>query len=269
MSDVLGVIGRPITGSAGQFVFNRVFEACGIDAVYLSIDLAPEVLPRFLGKAVHNFRALNVTSPHKLGVFSACNSLDETARETGSVNLVVPEHETLSGFNTDVAGFSQLLKRTGINVEGRTVTVLGTGGAARSVIYSLRNVFNPEKIIVASREPNRREGLRNLGASAVIPYSDIPSDTALIVSCTPASADFGLSDQNLDEIQCRTAIDLVYGKNESHFSEKLKQRKWTVYDGSNMYIGQALETLRIVYGNQAEDLGSLFEQFYAEFMELR
>lgn len=248
-------------------MFNRVFEDLGIDAVYISVDVTTEVLNKFLAKGANKFRALNVTSPHKSRVFSACGSYDAAAGATGSVNLIIPGEKGMAGFNTDVVGFTDLLNKSGFETYGKTVTILGTGGAARSVVYSLRNVFNPEKILMVSRDPYSWDQRVPNGVSSVIPYSDIPSDTALLVNCTPIAADLKIGDDILDAMQYHNALDLVYGRHESNFTIMLKERGWNVRDGSDMYIAQAVETLKLVYGEDFTNLRDIFEKHYVEFME--
>ena len=67
-----GLIGRPVTASYGQFVFNRIFSRMKIDSVYLPIDISAENLDRFFSIAFPFFRGINVTSPHKASVLKYC-----------------------------------------------------------------------------------------------------------------------------------------------------------------------------------------------------
>lgn len=267
MSDLLGVIGRPITGSAGQFVFNSVFDELEIDALYLSLDVAPETLDRFIAKGANRFKAFNVTSPLKTRVFSHCHSHDLAASNTGSVNLVVRGEAGLNGFNTDVVGFRDLLEKSGINVTGKTITILGTGGAARSALYTLKTEYTPGKICMASRDSAGKDKTQTIDEIPILSYSDIPPDTDLIVNCTPPDSQLLMDEDLLNGMKTRNALDLVYGAYISDFAEQLRSRDWNVWDGSEMYIGQAVEAFHIVYGDDFGDIRRIFEQYYRQFLE--
>lgn len=134
-----GVFGDPIRHSRSPIMLNRAFQEADINAVYAAFH----VRPNELGEAVRGIRALgyrgiNVTIPHKVEVMQYLDEIDEGARVVGAVNTIVNEDGKLIGYNTDGIGYVRSLKEeTGIDLLGKSVLVLGAGGAARGVAYAL------------------------------------------------------------------------------------------------------------------------------------
>ncbi|BFT73447.1 shikimate dehydrogenase [Paenibacillus sp. P36] len=134
-----GVFGDPIRHSRSPIMLNRAFQEADINAVYAAFHVRPDAL----GDAVRGIRALgyrgiNVTIPHKVEVMQYLDEIDEGARIVGAVNTIVNENGKLTGYNTDGIGYVRSLKEeTGIDLKGKSVLVLGAGGAARGVAYAL------------------------------------------------------------------------------------------------------------------------------------
>ncbi|OPH58645.1 shikimate dehydrogenase [Paenibacillus ferrarius] len=134
-----GVFGDPIRHSRSPIMLNRAFQEANINAVYAAFHVRPDEL----GDAVRGIRALgyrgiNVTIPHKVEVMQYLDEIDEGAQIVGAVNTIVNENGKLIGYNTDGIGYVRsLLEETGIELTGKSVLLLGAGGAARGVAYAL------------------------------------------------------------------------------------------------------------------------------------
>ncbi len=117
-------------------------------------ELPPEELPAFLAR--RDFKGLNVTIPYKKAVVPFCAALGEGARRIGCVNTLVARPDgSLFGENTDYFGFCYTLRRSGIDLRGRHVLVLGTGGT------SLTASRAAEDLGAASVERVSRQGALN------------------------------------------------------------------------------------------------------------
>jgi shikimate dehydrogenase len=93
--------------------------------------MPPEALDAFMRTAP--FRGINVTIPYKRRVAAYCETLDDAAKQTGSVNTVVRgEGGSLHGYNTDYAGFLYMARRAGIGFAGEKVLILGAGGTGHT-----------------------------------------------------------------------------------------------------------------------------------------
>ena len=97
-------------------------------------ELTPEELPAFL--AARSFRGINVTIPYKQAVIPYLDGIDDTARAIGAVNTVVNRDGKLYGYNTDLDGLTRLIRRIGLDLRGRKVLILGTGGTSRTAAFA-------------------------------------------------------------------------------------------------------------------------------------
>jgi shikimate dehydrogenase len=135
---VLGLLGYPVEHSLSPAMHNAAFEYLNLDYCYVTFPVRPEML----GDAVKAVRALslrgiNVTVPHKENVIPFLDRVDEEASFIGAVNTVLNSDDRLTGFNTDGRGFMESLKEANISVEGKTVFIIGAGGASRAISYYL------------------------------------------------------------------------------------------------------------------------------------
>jgi len=129
------VLGHPIGHTLSPVMHNAAFNALRMDAVYLAFDVDPANLMRVLpAMADMGFKGVNLTVPLKEVAFRGIADLDVSARLLGAVNTIEFLPGGLRGHNTDGAGFVQALREAfGIAIAGRSVFVLGCGGAGRAV----------------------------------------------------------------------------------------------------------------------------------------
>ncbi len=135
---VCTVMGDPVGHSMSPQLHNRAFQSLGLDYVYT----ASHVLRGDAENAVKGIRALglrgaSVTIPHKVAVIPHLDSLDETAAMLGSVNTIVNDEGRLRGYSTDGPGAMKALAAEGVQAEGEEIVLLGSGGAARAIAFTL------------------------------------------------------------------------------------------------------------------------------------
>lgn len=159
---IVGLLGNPLEHSKSQPMQNAAFENENLDYFYLPIEVIKEDLGDVVkGISKMNFGGFNVTVPHKIEVMKYLDEIDEMASIIGSVNTVLVKDKKLIGYNTDGEGFvSSLEKETGVNCEGKTILLIGSGGACRAIAATLayRGV---EKIILTNRTKSKAEDLSN------------------------------------------------------------------------------------------------------------
>ena len=155
------VIGDPIAQSRSPAIHNFWLGKLGIDAGYQAAHVRAEDLIDFLAqrRADPAWRGCNVTMPHKQAVMPHLGRLHPLAERIGAVNTIVREADgTLTGYNTDVAGFVEPLRPL---LEDRHLfrmaRVLGTGGAARAIVTALAN--ENVVIVLAGRDPEKARAL--------------------------------------------------------------------------------------------------------------
>jgi shikimate dehydrogenase len=168
-----------------------------------------------------------VTVPHKQTVMPLLDKIDATAAAIGAVNCIVKRDGSLTGFNTDVYGFTRSLSEAGFRAAGCRALVLGAGGAAHAVAYGLAG-DGAISITLANRTRSRAEQARAhlervTGGSCQIGVIDPESgalaaacaDVDLIVNCTSLGMRHGEGEglSPLDSSVLRPAVwvyDTVY-----------------------------------------------------------
>ncbi len=243
---LFGIVGENIGYSLSPHIFNTLFRSHGISAVYAPFDITHDDLPKFLAftrtRAVAGF---NVTIPFKEAISRHLAQSDPIAETTGSTNLVIVKSGLLHGFNTDVAGIAATIEqRLQINVAGKSVLVLGAGGAARAVAYYLAR-RKCAAITILNRSRGRlsswRRYLRALSIEArstlTTPGKPLQGGIQafdLCVNCTPRPIAELLNPDLLDN--CQSIFELRY-------SPSFRDRKRHV-DGKLMLAVQAAENWR-------------------------
>ncbi len=155
---LFALIGDPVERSLSPTMHNAAFGALGLDCTYVALRV-----PRaMLADAVAGVRAmgmagLNVTHPHKVGIVGLLDELDESAEMVSAVNTVKNERGKLVGFNTDGRGATLALEREAGKLRGRRVLLLGAGGAARAIAFSL--VQAGARLTIANRTASRAKRL--------------------------------------------------------------------------------------------------------------
>ncbi|MBL0910952.1 MAG: shikimate dehydrogenase [Bacteroidia bacterium] len=237
-----GLIGYPLGHSFSPAYFAAKFSREGIqDAVYEAFPLEqisdfPALLQQY-----PDIAGLNVTIPWKEAVIPYLDELSAEAREAGAVNTIAFEYRDgkriLTGYNTDIAGFSQTLAPH-IDSYHHTALIFGTGGAAKAVAYVLRKMGIDHYFISRGEEdrPNR-----------ILPYSYLKPEhirsIKLLINTTPLGQYPDVDNcvpiayEMLDHMH--VLYDLVYNPEMTLFLQKGQEAGATVINGSAMLKAQA------------------------------
>ena len=129
------VIGHPVAHSLSPTIHRANFKAIGFDGSYEKFDVAPEDVAAFVrGKQREGYAGLNVTVPHKLAVIPLLDHVDDSVSRYGACNTLKFEPDgTISGYNTDVIGFVEGLRFNGFELAGKSVFIVGCGGAGSAL----------------------------------------------------------------------------------------------------------------------------------------
>ena len=129
-----GLLGSPVAHSVSPLMHNEAFRYLGLDYVYLCFDVTEETLPQAVeGLKACGIKGFNLTMPNKNKIVELLDELSPTAQLIGAVNTVRNDNGKLKGFNTDGYGFTQSARDAGCDVKGRTITVMGVGGAGMAI----------------------------------------------------------------------------------------------------------------------------------------
>ena len=136
---IYGLFGEPVEHTASPAMHNAAFEKLSLNAVYLAFRVKPSEIKQALkGIASLNFSGINLTIPHKQICLPYLDRVDRQARLIGAANTIVARGGRLLGYNTDAPGFLKSLKQDlGQTPKGKSVFLLGAGGAGRAVAIAL------------------------------------------------------------------------------------------------------------------------------------
>lgn len=265
----LGLLGYPVAHSKSPQMLNRVCEILNIPAVYLAYAVAPEQLPQAVaGMRAMGFIGFNVTIPHKVAIIDLLDELDETALEIGAVNTVVQRDGKLIGYNTDGIGYLRSLQEeTNVDLTGKTVTLLGAGGAARAVATTLAKA-GIAKLVIANRTVSKAEELAAMTskwttteAIGMENIADTICHTQLLVNTTS----LGMS-PNIDASPIATELlhskllvsDLIYRPRETKLLQAASAVGAQTHGGLGMLLHQAAVAVEHWF-DQAAPLKEMWE----------
>ena len=158
---ICGVIGDPIEHTLSPVMHNAAFEALKIDYVFLAFLVkATSVENAMKGMRALNIHGLNVTMPHKNAVIKYLDEIDPTAKTITSVNTILNKDNKLIGFNTDGVGALNALEQNGVKLKGKKVLLLGAGGAAKAIAYTLSQ--EADELTILNRTPKQATDLASL-----------------------------------------------------------------------------------------------------------
>ncbi len=158
---IIGLIGKNIENSLSPFIYNQIIYKHSLNFCYLPF----KITDADLGEAIQGIRALNIkgvniTIPYKEKVIEFIDELEESAQKIGAVNTIVNYKGVLVGYNTDVTGFKKSLQEAGkFTAKEKKAVVLGAGGAARAIIYSLLEE-RAEEVCIFNRTLGKAEKIK-------------------------------------------------------------------------------------------------------------
>jgi len=258
---VAGVIGCPVRHSLSPTIFNAAFAAAGLDWAYLAFEV-PEGAA---GLAMGGVRALglegvSVTMPHKEAVIASLDRLTADAEALQAVNCVHRAGHELVGHNTDGPGFVDSLRvDEGIDLDGRTLTVIGAGGAARSVIRAAARA-GARAIVVVNRTPEAAEravalapGVARVGTAEEVGETDLvvnatPLGMGVVTGADGSSEPLPVDPDRLEKGQ--VVVDLVYHPAATPLLQAAHERGLVAVNGLGMLIHQAAHAFRIWTGEE-------------------
>ncbi len=262
----LAVMGWPILHSLSPALQNAALQQAGLDYAYIALPVPPEELETAVkGLRAMGFRGWNVTIPHKSAIIPLLDEVDDAARIIGAVNTVVNTNGRLKGYNTDAAGFLRGLEEISFSPEGRTVTVLGAGGAARAVLWALLQ-SKAEKIVLAVRNPGKAEPLaeefRKYGSIEVCHWEN-PSfrthlkDTGLLVNTTPLGMTPHVDRMPAVDLSLlpkdAPVYDIIYTPAKTKLLQEAESTGHPVINGEYMLAGQGAEGFRLWTGQNPDE----------------
>ena len=254
MTKTYALIGDPIDHSFSPALHNTAFLFLGLDCTYIAYRIPKGELEYGIESLKKiNIAGFNVTIPHKVDMMKFLDDSDTECKLVGATNTIVNENGHLKGYNTDVDGFLDPIKKRNINVKDSDVLLIGAGGAARAIIAG----FAKEKvhrITITNRTRERAEELirfaRDLGLES--DYLDLQSAGEVtdrykfVVNATSVGLKGIGCPISTKNITKETIVyDIVYVPVETPLIEQSKNQGATIIYGCEMLLAQATKSFEI------------------------
>lgn len=248
------VIGNPVGHSLSPALHNAAFDALGLDFVYVAFRV--EDLKGAVGgmRALENFRGMSVTIPHKVEIMGYLDEIDEIDRSIGSINTVINEGGKLIGFGTDGPGALKAILDAGVGLDGATVLMLGAGGAARAIAFTLARQPGLKKLALMDINGAVLDGLAGdlrRGTHVTVEgelmggegLARRVAEADIVINCTPVGMHprEDASPLPADLLRAgQVVFDIVYTPLETRLLRDARARGCTVISGVEMFINQAI-----------------------------
>ncbi len=266
-TQIIGVIGHPIKHSFSPLMHNISFDLLDLNYIYLPFDVPASNLKDALkGMVALGIKGLNVTLPHKEKIISLLKETSEEANIIGAVNTIVNEEGILHGYNTDVYGVVETLMPFKDEIAGKTVSVIGAGGAARSTIYALIRYFKAERINIINRTEQTAESLKEyfitkmlfneIHSYELVPPDlvDVFRDSKLIINATSMGMFPEVDDSptTIPESFTKDQIvfDLIYTPLQTKFLKLAASQGAITLNGLRMLVEQGSKAFELWTGQK-------------------
>ncbi len=226
----------------------------GFDSIYVAFQVE-DVKSALAGmRALDNFRGMSVTIPHKIEVMQYVDEIADVDRHIGSINTVVKEDGKLIGFNTDGPGALKAIVDAGVELAGKSVLMLGAGGAARAIAFTLAKKGGIGKLVLLDINEEflsqLSSDLKNGTDAEIVPgtldaaaVEEHMASADLIINCTPVGMhpkeDATLVPDDLFR-PGQVVFDVVYNPLETKMLRQARAKGLKVIQGVEMFINQAI-----------------------------
>jgi len=241
------VIGNPIEHSLSPKLHNYWIKEKNIDAIYDKKKLVEKELKNIVSKVKEGkIDGINITVPFKKAIIPFLDKLSPEAEYTQSVNTIYLQDEKIIGHNTDIAGFELAIKFAKYDLTNKKIFILGAGGVAPSIIYSLGKM-KVSKILISNRTKSKAENLKEIFSELEIVDWGVTPSFDMIINATSV----GLKNEdglNLDYSKIgpnKFFYDVIYNPRETIFLKRAKLFGNKTENGKMMFIYQAHQAFTI------------------------
>lgn len=245
---LLAVIGDPIAHSLSPLLQNTMIKALERDDLYLAFRVEKGGLPKFLSASeTLGIDGFNLTMPHKEDILPFLDDISPEARRCGSVNTVRRRSGRLEGHSTDGLGFRQSLLELGLDFPGQNVTILGAGGASRSIAMTAAD-SGAARVTVVNRTLSRAEaicrGAAQMEALELSRVEEAMPDTDILINTTPLGMEGVAGEGQYAFLTAlkpgAAAVDCIYAPAVTPFMTAAQALGHPTQNGIGMLVYQAV-----------------------------
>ncbi|MGI0072475.1 MAG: shikimate dehydrogenase [Nitrosotalea sp.] len=260
MTKTYAVIGDPIDHSLSPAIHNAAFLFLRLDCTYIAYRIAKGELEYGVESLKKiGIAGFNVTIPHKIDMVKLLNETDEECQLVGATNTVVNDNGFLKGYNTDVGGFLDPIRKRKIDCKNSDVLLIGAGGAARAIVVAFLKE-GVRKITVANRTKEKANDIikiaRQVGLesdySDLVQAGEMAGNYKFIVNATSVGLKGVSCPISTEKINKNSVVyDIVYMPVETPLIQQSKNQGATIIYGWEMLLAQAMKSFEIWIGKPA------------------
>lgn len=254
----------PDKGTFSPAMHNAAFAALGLDFHYDVLPTPVDALELSLNHLRHaDVAGANVTIPHKEAVLPYLDSLSAEAKAIGAVNTIVNRAGKLHGYNTDAQGFMRGLaalyppSQLKMKLKTSKVLLLGAGGAARAILYALKEAETGH-ISIFNRTAGKAEALikdLQLSKASVVDSTAVAKGHDVIINTTPIGSSDSQPQQSLiasEDLPSQGIVcDIIYRPAETLLLQKAKRKGLATQNGLPMLLQQGALAFEMWTGQEA------------------
>ena len=236
-----GLIGEHLKHSFSKEIHNSLS-----DYEYELTEIPKDKLDEFMLK--RDFKAINVTIPYKEAVIPYLHYIDDAAKEIGAVNTILNKDGRLYGYNTDFYGMSMLISHANIDLNGKKVAILGTGGTSKTANAVSKSLFAKDILTVSRKKTDN-----------TITYDELyklHNDTDVIINTTPVGMYPNTLDKPIDIGEfsnLKGVIDAIYNPLRTPLIFDALNKKINAEGGLYMLVAQAVKASELFSGKTYEN----------------
>jgi shikimate dehydrogenase len=262
---VFGIIGNPIEHSFSPVLQNTVARELGENVAYVPFKVGSgEVKTALDGAFRLGICGFNVTVPHKKEVMESLVAIDDLALKIGAVNTLKYTNSGYKGYNTDILGLGKCFDIEGISIKGKTVVILGAGGAANSVAI-LAAERGASNIIIVNRTKANAQALKEQtaryynGGISVISFEELMGieSPEIVIQTTSVGMGEGVWESPVKNTaffqKVQAVVDIVYTPWQTKLLSDAKENGCVAINGFDMLIYQGLASYEIWHDVKIED----------------
>ena len=241
------VIGNPIEHSLSPKLHNYWLKENNIDAIYDKKRIDENKLDSIITEIKQEkINGINVTVPYKKAIIPFLDQLSPEAKHTQSVNTIYLQNGIAIGHNTDIAGFELAIKYAKYDISNKKVFILGAGGVAPSIIYSLKKM-KASKITLSNRTKEKAESLKNLFKDIeIVDWGEVINfDMIINATSIGLKNEDGLNFDYSANGPNKFFYDVIYNPRETIFLKRAKLFGNRAENGKMMFIYQAHQAFTI------------------------
>lgn len=244
------VIGNPVRHSLSPLMHNRAFSHIGYNAVYLALPVE-DVAGAVSGIRAFGIRGVSVTIPHKVSIMDYLDEIDENAARIGAINTVVNREGVLHGCNTDAWGAVKALTEQS-QIAGKTVGIIGAGGAARAIGFGV--ISEGARVIILNRTREKGENLAQVLGGEFQPLPALGLNCDILINTTPVgmTPDSGISPIPQKALTKEMVVmDIVYNPLKTKLLQDAEAIGCPTIDGTAMFVYQGVLQFELWTGKKA------------------